>query len=192
MTPEDTLFIQKAMDFANAKHRGQTRKTVAIPYVSHVFEVYKLLYNLGVREVALLVAALLHDTIEDCGVTYEEILAEFGKDVAQYVLEMTISKEEKKDKLAYFFKFKNKAAGTLLLKLADRYANSKDWERDGRPNYAGQYAFEIAPLFYYFKKEQSKIIESYGDEAAKGFRKLISELFELYMNSFDAVDRRSK
>lgn len=192
ITPEDTLLIQKAMDFAIAKHRGQIRKSVAIPYVSHVFEAYKELYNRGIRNVALLIAALLHDTIEDCGATYEEILTEFGADVAQYVSEMTILKEDKKDKLGYFTSFKTKKVGTLILKLTDRYINSKDWAREGRPNYAGQYAFEVAPLFYYFKKNNAAIISEFGNEAEQGIRKLISELFELYMNSFDAVDCRSK
>jgi len=190
MDQKDTFLLDQTMDFVMKAHRGQVRKSVPIPYASHVFEVYKELYNRGIRSISLLQAALLHDTVEDCGITYTELKQKFGVDVADYVKEMTILKKDKSDKLGYFTKFKDKSNGALLLKLVDRFVNAKDWARDGRPNYAGQYGFEVAPLFYYFKERSRSIQIDFGDEAEKGMRKLISELFELYMNSFDVVDTK--
>jgi len=76
-----------AADFAARKHRGQRRKDVeATPYINHPVRVATLLAGTGgVKDVATLQAALLHDTIEDTNTTPEELDNLFGPEVRKLV-----------------------------------------------------------------------------------------------------------
>lgn len=75
---------EKALKFAMKAHSGQVRKGTDTPYVYHVMEVGMLLSNFGCSEEAI-AAGLLHDTVEDAGITLEELEKEFGKKVAEIV-----------------------------------------------------------------------------------------------------------
>ena len=83
-----------AAHFAARKHAKQHRKgSDKAPYVNHVIGVSSLLADVGeVTDLTLLVAALLHDTIEDTDTTREELTARFGPDVAAIVIEVTDDK----------------------------------------------------------------------------------------------------
>ena len=80
--------VEQAILFATRAHRNQKRKYTGEPYVTHPISVMEI-----VREVPhtedMLIAALLHDTVEDTDVTLEDIRAEFGDTVAQYVNGLT-------------------------------------------------------------------------------------------------------
>ena len=78
-----TNLIEKAYYFADLKHSGVLRKGGA-PYISHPVEVGLILAKLGFGE-DVVSAALLHDTVEDCGVTIEELKSNFNKNVAELV-----------------------------------------------------------------------------------------------------------
>lgn len=87
-----TLLVLKAADFAARAHRKQRRKDEeATPYVNHVIEVAYLLAQAGC-EPEVVAAGLLHDTIEDTGVTYEELAGEFGSRIADLVASVTDDK----------------------------------------------------------------------------------------------------
>ena len=73
--------LDKAVEFAAQRHAGQYRKGTTLPYIVHPMEVLQILYRMGADE-NLLIAGVLHDTLEDTETTVEEILALFGKDVA--------------------------------------------------------------------------------------------------------------
>lgn len=80
--------ITKARKFATECHKGQVRKYTGEPYIVHpafVAAMVKQLYGSN-EEIA---AGWLHDTMEDCNVTYEEIVAKFGQNVARMVAGMT-------------------------------------------------------------------------------------------------------
>lgn len=80
----------EALNFAAVRHRAQRRKgRDGAPYVNHLIQVALLLARHGVDDEDLLCAAVLHDSIEDVGVSYEELEARFGKGVASVVLEVT-------------------------------------------------------------------------------------------------------
>jgi guanosine-3',5'-bis(diphosphate) 3'-pyrophosphohydrolase len=83
--------ILRALRFSAGKHNDQRRKdSKSSPYVNHPIRVAQTLWRVGeVRDVTLLLAAILHDTIEDTATTPEEIRAEFGEDVLALVLEVT-------------------------------------------------------------------------------------------------------
>jgi (p)ppGpp synthase/HD superfamily hydrolase len=80
--------IERARAFAAKAHGQQRRKYTDEPYIAHPIEVSMLLMQVGCRPEAI-AAGLLHDVVEDCGVTPEEIAAEFGADVARLVMEVT-------------------------------------------------------------------------------------------------------
>jgi GTP pyrophosphokinase len=76
-------FIKRAYDFSKQAHEGQTRRSGA-PYFTHVFAVACTLGRLQLGRAAI-AAGLLHDVVEDTAVTYENLVEEFGEEVAQLV-----------------------------------------------------------------------------------------------------------
>lgn len=80
--------VLKAAQFAAEAHKGQVRKYTGQPYIVHPVEVMNLVATVPHTE-AMLCAALLHDTVEDCGVTLAEIEAEFGPEVEDLVFWLT-------------------------------------------------------------------------------------------------------
>jgi GTP diphosphokinase / guanosine-3',5'-bis(diphosphate) 3'-diphosphatase len=79
----DAGLLRRAYAVADRWHAGQTRKSGA-PYVTHPLAVAILLAEIGM-DTTTLVAALLHDTVEDTGLTIGEVKAEFGAEVAVLV-----------------------------------------------------------------------------------------------------------
>lgn len=84
---EDIEFITRAFEFANELHKDQKRKS-GEPYINHCLSVTKILAQYQSAP-ATLAAGLLHDTMEDCGVTYQEIKTKFNEDVADIVQALT-------------------------------------------------------------------------------------------------------
>jgi (p)ppGpp synthase/HD superfamily hydrolase len=82
--------VERARVFATAAHAamGQTRKYTGEPYVVHPIEVSELVASVGGTD-AMVAAALLHDVLEDTGVTFDILEAEFGSEVAELVLWLT-------------------------------------------------------------------------------------------------------
>lgn len=119
-----------AAAFAADKHRDQRRKGVeASPYINHPIAVANVLANEGaVTDVPTLMAALLHDTIEDTRTTAEEILAHFGAETAAVVLEVTDDKTlpqeaRKRQQVEHAAGISERAK---LVKLADKICNLRD------------------------------------------------------------------
>ena len=84
---EDIEFITRAFNFASLKHEGQVRKS-GEPYINHCLAVTYLLATYQSAP-ATLAAGFLHDTMEDCNVTYQEIKMKFNDDVAEIVQAVT-------------------------------------------------------------------------------------------------------
>src|SRR5713226_8182622 len=89
----------KALTFAAYKHRNQFRKgTKPVPYINHPIAVADLLVNVGnVSDAETIVAALLHDTVEDTETTLLELENEFGSTVSGLVAELSDDKSLPKD-----------------------------------------------------------------------------------------------
>ncbi|HEY1036096.1 MAG TPA: HD domain-containing protein, partial [Pseudoxanthomonas sp.] len=82
--PKDQLpLLRRAWEVGAAAHAGQTRKS-GEPYITHPVAVAGVLAELGM-DAETLIAAILHDTIEDTPLTGEEIAGEFGANVAELV-----------------------------------------------------------------------------------------------------------
>jgi GTP diphosphokinase / guanosine-3',5'-bis(diphosphate) 3'-diphosphatase len=119
-----------AASFAAQKHTGQKRKGErGEPYINHPLEVANLIANIGgVDDIDVLMAAILHDTVEDCGVSGEEIALLFGDEVAGYVLEVTDDKslpkaERKRQQVEHA---PHLSHGAKIVKLADKISNIND------------------------------------------------------------------
>lgn len=125
--------IIDAYNFAQTKHEGQTRKFTGTPYFRHPKGVARIIEDLT-RDEDMIIAALLHDTVEDCGVSIETIRQRFGLQVAAYVDELTSKKEEYEaagGKAKYLAKKMWKMSdNTLVLKLADRIDNLRYADKD--------------------------------------------------------------
>ena len=74
---------EKAYQFASERHNGQKRVSGG-PYIEHPLQTALFLADLRL-DVSTIAAALLHDVVEDCGVTYDELKNDFGEDVAKLV-----------------------------------------------------------------------------------------------------------
>lgn len=128
---EDIQEIYRAFKFAQKLHDGQYRVSEE-PYIIHPVEVAKILATLKVDKHTLM-AALLHDTIEDTGITPEQVEAEFGDDVLNLVLGITKldklqfkSKEERQaENFRRMFIAMAKDVRVIFLKLADRLHNMR-------------------------------------------------------------------
>ena len=122
--------ILKALNFAAGKHTNQRRKdSHSSPYINHLIGVAETLWSVGeVRDETLLVAAILHDTIEDTDTTQEEIGAEFGEEVLSLVLEVTDDKSLPKQtrKQLQVEHAPHKSGKAKLLKIADKINNIRD------------------------------------------------------------------
>ncbi|MFQ6752614.1 MAG: HD domain-containing protein [Clostridia bacterium] len=121
-----------ALEFATKKHHGQMRKDGVTPYIVHPVGVADLVAEFAQDNEYLdtmLVAALLHDTLEDTDTTYEEIYETFGDSVADIVDELTSDKEACKriGKGKYLkIKMQNMSEEALTIKIADRLYNMRD------------------------------------------------------------------
>ena len=119
-----------ALAFAADKHKNQRRKDAdASPYINHPIALANLLLNeAGVEDQCVLIAAILHDTIEDTDTTEQELVRHFGKDVADIVLEVTDDKalpkaERKRLQIEHAAHISRRAK---LVKLADKICNLRD------------------------------------------------------------------
>ncbi len=125
--PNGIVGVARALDFAARKHAHQRRKGIrAEPYVNHLTEVALLLAEASEgRDPGLVMAGLLHDTIEDTETTLEELRDAFGDDVATLVAEVTddtrLPREERKRRQVQ--SAPSRSARARMIKLADKTAN---------------------------------------------------------------------
>src|SRR5262245_25511424 len=122
--------LLRAIDFAADKHRAQRRKSAeGAPYINHPIRVARLLSEVGgIDDEDVLVAAVLHDTVEDTATTPEELEGTFGPVVRGLVEEVTDDKslpkaERKRLQIAHASR---RSPGAAAIKLADKIANVHD------------------------------------------------------------------
>jgi uncharacterized protein (UPF0147 family) len=119
--------LTKALSFAAEAHRNQRRKGAAQePYINHLIEVLDLVVqNTSGDDVNILIAALLHDVVEDTPTTYEDVVKRFGERVAQIVREnsddMTLPKAERRR--ARIAAMASKSREARIVKMADVISN---------------------------------------------------------------------
>ncbi len=126
----DVSGLLQALRFAAEKHRDHRRKgATAAPYINHPITVAEQLAAFGLgSDMELLMAAILHDVVEDTDTTEAELVEVFGKRVARIVMEVTddntLRRTERKKLVVS--KISGKSREARLLKLSDLIANIGD------------------------------------------------------------------
>lgn len=177
--------LHKAIRFAEKAHRGQKRKGSEVDYIVHPMEVFQILTSMkGSYE--LLIAGLLHDTVEDCDVTLVDIYRIFGDRVGYLVGQCSEDKEKswKERKQHTIDLLKTADRDTKMLILADKVANlrcimadraevgEKVWDRFCQPK-------EMQA--WYYSEIQDQMFELQNDTDVKLF---YWEMVDLYKDLF--------
>ena len=136
LPPDRVEAVQKALEFAIQCHEGQDRKS-GEPYVTHPIAVARMVADLHM-DPSSVIAALLHDTIEDCGITAEDIRRRFGPDAATLVEGATKIdqlpdrpldvQEQDTETLRKMFLAMAEDVRVVIVKLADRLHNMRTLE----------------------------------------------------------------
>ncbi len=127
----DLQLLKRAFAFASEAHVGQKRNS-GEPYITHPVSVSFILASLNM-DMDVLVAGLLHDTVEDTGITLENIENNFGSEVAQLVdgvtklsrLEYHSKEERQVENLRKMFLAMARDIRVIIIKLADRLHNMR-------------------------------------------------------------------
>jgi len=131
-TPDaDLQRLKAAYNFAEKAHAGQKRIS-GEPFINHPVAVVTILADLDM-DMDTLVAGLLHDTVEDTGVTLQDLAEKFGPEVAQLVdgvtklsrLEYRSKEERQVENLRKMFLAMARDIRVVLIKLADRLHNMR-------------------------------------------------------------------
>ena len=129
---QDNARLNSAIYFATEKHAGQLRKTSRLPYILHPLETMQILSTMK-ADGNLLIAGVLHDTVEDTAATIDEIEVSFGEDVAELVAGHTNDKDlnwmEMKTKEIQ--SCKEGSSRLKMLFLADKVSNLRTMHHDG-------------------------------------------------------------
>ena len=175
----DTQRLFAAFTYADAEHHGQLRKS-GEPYIIHPLAVADIVADLGL-DVDSVIAALLHDCIEDTDATHEEIAKKFGAPVAELVEGVTkltrvqyVSKEEEQmENLRKMLMAMAQDIRVILIKICDRLHNMRTMEYQSP------------------KKQREKSLETmeiYAPLAHRlGMQKLKWELEDLSLRYLDPV-----
>ncbi|WP_308113101.1 MULTISPECIES: bifunctional (p)ppGpp synthetase/guanosine-3',5'-bis(diphosphate) 3'-pyrophosphohydrolase [unclassified Blastococcus] len=125
----DLALLQRAYDVAETAHSSQKRKS-GDPYITHPLAVATILAGLGM-DTTTLIAALLHDTVEDTGVTLETITTDFGSEVAHLVDGVTkidkvkLGDAAQAETIRKMIVAMSRDPRVLVIKLADRLHNMR-------------------------------------------------------------------
>jgi len=129
--PFDANYYQllEAASFAARSHQGQLRKDKQTPYVSHPFRVCLIVRDLfGFDDLRMLMAALLHDVIEDTNTDFDDVAEKFGPEVAQWAAALSKDKRLPDDRRedAYMQALRAAPWQVHVCKLADVLDNLSD------------------------------------------------------------------
>ena len=155
LTEDEQQMLKHAFEFAREAHKGQTRKS-GEPFIAHPVEVAIILADLKM-DVEVLCAALLHDTVEDSGVTLEQVAEEFNESVSQLVdgvtkitrIEVENLSDEQAQTIRKMFVAMSKDIRVIVIKLADRLHNMRTLSalREDRRIFKARETLEIyAPI----------------------------------------------
>lgn len=186
-TPQAVQRIREAFEFANEAHKDQKRKSGA-PYIIHPVAVALIVAKELEMDANTVIAAFLHDVVEDTDRTIEQIRERFGDDVAFLVDVVTKKKKDYSDSSKQIANFKQilESVGydvrALLLKLSDRLHNMRTLSSLNpakQMKIAGETDFFYAPLanrlgLYYVKSELENL--SFQYRSPKEFARIDKQL----------------
>lgn len=149
--------LDQAISFAALAHAGQKRKNSDLPYITHPIEVMSLvIQHANEPTEEMLVAAVLHDVVEDTNVGLNSIRRRFGDVVAQYVDDLTdkfpagVGGNRKERKTKEHQRLAETCDAVQTVKFADLISNTRTIVRDNR-SFAPQYLAEKLQLLSLMK-----------------------------------------
>ena len=175
----DLTRIRAAYEFALASHGTQTRKD-GTPYITHPIATAEIIAEMGLDEETI-IAALLHDCIEDTKVTHEDIVKKFGNRVAELVegvtkltrVVYTSKEDEQMENMRKMLLAMAKDIRVILIKIADRLHNMRTM----------QYQSEVKQ-----REKSLETMEIYAPIAHRlGMQKIKWELEDLSLYYLDPV-----
>ena len=179
--------LEAALAFAAVAHQGQKRKGTGIPYIVHPVGVMVVLLQAGETDAEVLAAALLHDTVEDAGITLAELREKFGERVAEIVAgcsepDKRAAWEARKQHTVAYLRTAPRAV--QLVAVADKLHNLRSLVAD--------YADIGEPLWQRFKRGRAEIAWYYRavidslKAGGLGEHALLKELERTAARFFDA------
>ena len=186
----DTTFVDKAIKFAVDAHANTERRGKGFPYVIHVLEAMEIVASMS-NDPELLAAAALHDTVEDTGVTVEEIKSGFGEKVANLVkaesdvIDSSVSETEswRSRKQAAIDRLSSASLEAKMVALGDKLSNMRAIARDYKKS--GDKLWEIfhAPggksdHEWHYRGLSKALSDLEGTDAYVEFISLIDEVFK--------------
>ncbi|MBD5305392.1 MAG: bifunctional (p)ppGpp synthetase/guanosine-3',5'-bis(diphosphate) 3'-pyrophosphohydrolase [Bacteroides sp.] len=154
VSPDDLKRIKEAFEFAKVAHADQKRKT-GEPYILHPIAVADIAAEELELDTNPIIAAFLHDVVEDTDTTIDDIREKFGDDVAFLVSVVTKKKKKKYDESKQIDNYRQMLDSVqydiraLLVKLADRLHNMRtlsSMRADKQMKIAGETDYFYAPL----------------------------------------------
>ncbi len=123
--------VERAIAFATKAHEGQFRKGTTRPYIVHPLEVGEVVATMT-DDAEIISAAILHDTVEDCDVTEQQLCEEFSERVAHLVMQESEDKSKTwmERKSATIEHLKHAPKEVQMIGLADKLSNMRDIDRD--------------------------------------------------------------
>jgi (p)ppGpp synthase/HD superfamily hydrolase len=172
--------IQRAIIFAQEKHKGQLRKDGS-PYITHPLRVADIVkkFKKSHKIDELIAAAILHDTLEDTNTCISELKENFGKLVALLVINLTSDKSKiiclgKANYLSQKMSSSKKVSNwALVIKLADRLDNVSDLNNH-KNEFAKKYKIETEEILQNIEKNRE--LSNTHKEIIKEIRKKLDEV----------------
>lgn len=182
--------FDEAVLFATKAHKGQSRKMSGTPYILHPFEVAGIVATMTGDE-DVMIAALLHDTIEDCGVFPEEILEKFGDKVLKLVLSETEFIPSALSKTESWYGRKEESLKRLkgetdlnvkILWLSDKLSNVRSFYREHRVRgdefFTNLHEKDKKKQAWYYYTIKEYLSELASSSAYEEYSELIDKIFK--------------
>lgn len=152
--------VSQAFDFAKEQHKDQLRRFISLPYIVHPLEMATRLALEGFSYEALM-GALLHDVVEDCGISLDEIKNKFGKTVQYYVYHLSdiapLESGNRATRLEINFNhFQKSDWVTHNIKLTDLISNTRSLVLCD-PRFAQSYVVELVKGMHYFRNNKDNL-----------------------------------
>lgn len=183
----DTSILDKAIIFAVKAHSGTTRKGGELPYIIHPIEAVSIVATMT-NDLNLLAAAALHDVIEDTEFTYDDLVKEFGKGIADVVLAESDEKFSAPEHETWYHRKKVmierlKAAerNVQIVALGDKLSNMRaiaaDYERFGENVWQKFHVKEKSSHAWHYRSLAEALSSLKGEKAYEEFVSVVNKVF---------------
>lgn len=182
--------LEEAIVFATKAHKGQKRKLSGSPYILHPLEVASIIATMT-DDLSVMAAGVLHDTVEDCGISPDEIRNSFGDAVAALVASETENKRVELPPESTWCERKEESLKVLknaddinvkIVWLADKLSNIRSFYREyqkiGKAVWQNLHQKDHDKQGWYYKKVLECITELSDTAAYNEYKELVARIFD--------------